>query len=185
MLSLSACTYSYNLCLDETILTEDIATRERHSQVDWFGGYKSNAGTILTVLLLLCIGVGTMGAMGAAAPIRFVLWRHLICPHTAMHVTPTLWNLPCPHEEKHLPTPMLCTSTTSQEWCLPMLHWACQSDWTVSDCKSLASAFISDLCGSEGWCTHGTSCSCAVIWWKEVILQCSSFGYQSTHPKLI
>ena len=28
------------------------------------------------------IGVGTMRAMGAAALIKFVLWGHLICPHT-------------------------------------------------------------------------------------------------------
>ena len=42
-----------------------------------------------------------MGAMEAAALMQFA---HLICPHTVMHVIPSSQNLPCPYEEKQLPT---------------------------------------------------------------------------------
>ena len=41
----------------------------------WCPAIISQRGTIAY------IGVGTMGAMGPAAPIQFALWRHLLCPH--------------------------------------------------------------------------------------------------------
>ena len=62
---------------------------------------------IIQVVHILYIDIETMRAMGEAALIKFALWRHLVCPHTVMHVTPTLRNLPCPHKENHLPMPML------------------------------------------------------------------------------
>ena len=60
-----------------------------------------------------------METVGAAAPIKFALWRHLISPHTAMHVTPTSQNLPCPHKEKHLSALTAYAVTgTSESMCM-------------------------------------------------------------------
>ena len=52
----------------------------------------------------LYIGEGTMGAMGAAAPIKFALWGHLIWLHNAF-----AWGrfCPAPIRKNHLPTPVL------------------------------------------------------------------------------